>query len=229
MPDAAERSWQIYLATRAEPAYGLWALVVVNVLVFVIFAFSFGRPRTALEWRSFGGFSAFVVALFTEMYGIPLTLYVVSGWLQSRYPELDLFAHDTGHLWQTIFGMKDPAHATALHVASNVLIVGGFALIVLAWLALRLAQRAGRVAAHGPYGAVRHPQYLGFMLILLGLLLQWPTILTLAMFPVLAWMYVRLARIEEQEMQARFGEAYVRSVAGKPRFVPWPSGRPGRI
>ena len=78
-------------------------------------------------------------------------------------------------------------------------------------------------------GAVRHPQYLGFMLILLGLLLQWPTMLTLAMFPVLAWMYVRLARIEEQEMQARFGEAYVRSVAGKPRFVPWPSGRPGRI
>jgi len=223
--DAAERTWQIYLATRAEPVYGLWTLVAVNALVFVIFAFSFGRPRTALEWRSFGGFSAFVVALFTEMYGFPLTLYVLSGWLQSKYPQLDLLAHDAGHLWQTIFGLQGSAHATALHVASNVLIVGGFVLIVLAWRALHAAQRAGRIATHGPYAAVRHPQYVGFMLILVGLLLQWPTLLTLAMFPVLAWMYVRLARSEEQDMQARYGEAYVRSVAGKPRFIPWPAGR----
>lgn len=225
MQDAAERTWQIYLATRAEPAYGLWALAAVNAVVFLIFAFSFGRPRTALEWRSFGGFSAFVVALFTEMYGFPLTLYVLSGWLQSKYPKLDLLAHDAGHLWHTLFGLKGPAHANALHVAGNVLIVGGFVLIVLAWRALWVAQRAGRIAAHGLYAIVRHPQYLGFMLILLGLLLQWPTLLTLAMFPVLVWMYVRLARKEEQDMQARFGEAYVRSVAGRPRFVPWPARR----
>ena len=225
MQDAADRTWQIYLAIRAEPAYGLWTLVAVNALVFLIFAFSFGRPRTALEWRSFGGFSAFVVALFTEMYGFPLTLYVLSGWLQSKYPELDLLTHDAGHLWLTIFGLKGAAHASALHVAGNVLIAGGFVLIVLAWRALWVAQRAGRIAAHGPYAIVRHPQYLGFMLILVGLLLQWPTLLTLAMFPVLVWMYVRLARKEEQDMQARFGEAYVRSVAGRPRFVPWPARR----
>lgn len=220
MQDAADRMWQIYLANRAEPAYGLWTLVAVNALVFVIFAFSFGRPRTALEWRSFGGFAAFVVALFTEMYGIPLTLYVLSGWLQSKFPELDLLAHDTGHLWQTMLGSQGPAHATALHVAANVLILGGCALIVLAWRALRAAQRAGRIAAHGPYALVRHPQYAGFMFILVGLLLQWPTILTLAMFPVLVWMYLRLARREEKDMQAQFGDVYVRAVAGKPRFVP---------
>lgn len=220
MQDAADRTWQAYLATRTEPAYGLWTLAVVNVLVLLVFAFSFGRPRTTLEWRSFGGFTAFVVALFTEMYGFPLTLYVLSGWLQSKYPELDLFAHDAGHLWRTIFGMQGPAHATALHVSGNVLIAGGLALIVLAWRALRAAQRAGRVATRGPYAVIRHPQYLGFMLILVGFLLQWPTILTLAMFPVLVWMYVRLARSEEQDMQARFGEAYEMSVAGKPYFIP---------
>jgi len=223
--DAAERTWQIYLATRTEPAYGLWTLVVVNALVFLIFAFSFGRPRTALEWRSFGGFSAFIVALFTEMYGFPLTLYVLSGWLQSKYPGLDLLTHDAGHLWQTIFGPNARAHATALHVASNVLIVGGLGLILLAWRALRAALRAGRVAAHGPYAVVRHPQYLGFLLILVGLLLQWPIILTLAMFPVLVLMYVRLAHREERDMQERFGEAYVRAVTGMPRFIPWLAGR----
>lgn len=225
MPDAAERTWQAYLATRAEPAYGLWGLVVVNALVFVIFALSFSRPRSAVEWRTFGGFTAFVVALFTEMYGVPLTLYALSGWLQTKYPQIDLLAHDAGHLWLTIFGAQGSAHASALHIASNVLIIGGFALIMLAWRTLHAAQRAGSIAVKGAYAVVRHPQYLGFIVILVGLLLQWPTILTLAMFPALVWMYARLARGEEQQMRARFGDAYVRSVARTPRFMPRLAGR----
>lgn len=93
--------------------------------------------------------------------------------------------HDAGHLWQTIFGLQGPAHATASHVASNALIAGGFALIVLRWRALRAAQRAGRIATQGPYAFARHPQYLGFLMIMVALPLQWPTIPTLAMFPVL--------------------------------------------
>lgn len=225
MPDAAERTWQVYLAMRAEPAYGLWALVALNALVLVIFAFSFARPRTTREWRAFGGFTGFVVALFTEMYGAPLTLYVLSGWLQTRYPALDLLAHDAGHLWLTIFGAPGPAHASVLHVVSNGLIAGGLVLVVLAWRVLHAAQRAGGIAVRGPYAVARHPQYLGFMLILVGLLLQWPTVLTLAMFPVLVWMYVRLARSEEEGMRERFGEAYVRAVAGMPRFMPTPFPR----
>ena len=87
-------------------AYGLWALVAVNSAVFIIFAFSFGKPQSPRDWRSFSAFSAFIVALFSEMYGFPLTIYLLSGWLQTRYPGTDLVSHDAGHLWSTIFGWQ---------------------------------------------------------------------------------------------------------------------------
>jgi hypothetical protein len=91
------------------PAYGLWPLVVINALVFIIFAFSFTHPRTARDWRSFGAFSAFLVALFTEMYGFPLTIYLLSGWLGSAFPGINLLSHNTGHLWETLLGWKGRA------------------------------------------------------------------------------------------------------------------------
>ncbi len=96
-------------------AYGLWPLVIINAAVFIIFAFSFTKPRTARDWRSFGAFSAFLVALFTEMYGFPLTIYLLSGWLASRYPGLDLLSHNSGHLWQTLLGWQGDPHFVALY------------------------------------------------------------------------------------------------------------------
>src|SRR5512146_2447574 len=107
--------------THDTPAYGLWSLVIINSLVFIIFAFSFTHPRTRRDWRSFGAFSAFIVALFAEMYGIPLTVYLLSGWLQSKYPGLDPLSHDAGHLWWTLFGMHGNPHFGLLHILSNLL------------------------------------------------------------------------------------------------------------
>ncbi|MDT3706240.1 MAG: isoprenylcysteine carboxylmethyltransferase family protein [Thiobacillus sp.] len=202
------------------PAYGLWLLVLVNSAVFILFAFSFAKPATKRDWRSFGAFSAFIVALFTEMYGFPLTIYLLSGWLQSRYPGVDFLSHDAGHLLEIMFGWRANPHFGPFHLLSFVFIGGGFWLLSSAWKVLFAAQTAHTLAVTGPYAYIRHPQYAGFVLIMLGFLVQWPTILTLAMFPVLVFMYVRLARHEEREVAAEFGEAYARYAARVPAFFP---------
>ena len=202
------------------PAYGLWPLVIMNAAVFILFAFSFARPHTKRDWRSFGAFAAFLIALFTEMYGFPLTIYLLSGWLGSQYPGLDLLSHNTGHLWQTLLGWKGDPHLSPLHWLSDGLIAGGFILIGAAWDVLYKAQRSEQVAVTGPYAHIRHPQYVGFMIIMLGFLVQWPTLLTLIMFPILVTMYVRLARREEREALAQFGETYAQYAANTPAFFP---------
>jgi protein-S-isoprenylcysteine O-methyltransferase Ste14 len=197
--------------------------VVINSLVFIIFAFSFSKPQTARDWRSFSAFSAFIVALFVEMYGFPLTIYLLSGWLLRQHPGLDVFSHDAGHLWNTLLGWKINPHFDPLHILSNVLILGGFIILSAAWKVLYEAQRTGTLALSGPYAYVRHPQYAGFILIMLGFLLQWPTLVTLIMFPILVSMYVRLARREEHEVLSEFGDEYRRYADRTPAFFPWPS------
>ena len=204
----------------AAPAYGLWSLVIINSLVFIIFAFSFAKPQSSRDWRSFGAFSAFLVALFTEMYGFPLTIYLLSGWLAQRFPGVDFLSHDAGHLLEVTFGWQSNPHFGPFHILSTILIVVGFWILASAWKVLYAAQRTHRLATTGPYARVRHPQYIGFVLIMTGFLLQWPTIVTLAMFPVLVFMYWRLARREEEDAREAFGDAYRRYEENTPAFLP---------
>ena len=205
---------------NAAPSYGLWGLVILNSAIFIIFAFSFFKPQSARDWRTFSAFSAFVVALFVEMYGFPLTIYLMSGWLQTNYPSLDVLSHNSGHLWSTLLNEKGDPHFGPLHLASYAFIGFGFYLLSIAWNVLYHAQRSSRLAVTGPYAKIRHPQYLGFVLILIGFLLQWPTLLTLLMFPVLLVMYARLAVTEEAEMRKQFGAIYDAYAARTPRFIP---------
>ncbi len=202
------------------PAYGLWTLVVLNSVIFILFAFSFFRPTTRRDWRSFGAFSAFLVALFTEMYGFPLTIFLLSGWLQTRFPRIDWFAHDSGHLLEMLFGWRGNPHFGPFHLTSMLLIGGGFLLLAAAWPVLYRAQHAGKLAETGPYARVRHPQYVGFVLIMFGFFVQWPTILTLAMLPVLVLMYRHLSILEEHEALEVFGVTYRAYAARVPRFIP---------
>ena len=202
------------------PAYGLWSLVIINSAIFIIFAFSFFKPTTKRDWRTFGGFSAFIIALFVEMYGFPLTIYLLSGWLVRKFPGVNPLGHDFGHLWYTLLGLKGDPHSNPIHLASNLLILGGFLLLAAAWMVLYTAQREGALAVTGPYAYVRHPQYVGFIVIMFGFLLQWPTLVTLVMFPILVTVYVRLAKREEQEVRAEFGSAWDEYAVRTPGFIP---------
>lgn len=144
----------------------------------------------------------------------------MSGWLQSRYPNVDWFSHDAGHLLEMMFGWKANRHIGPFHLLSFGFIIAGFGVISAGWKVLYEAQRRRAPATSGIYSYVRHPQYVGFILVMFGFLLQWPTLLTLEMFPELTIMYVRVARAEERESLREFGDAYSAYMAQVPGFIP---------
>jgi protein-S-isoprenylcysteine O-methyltransferase Ste14 len=203
--------------------YGFWSLVLFNAAFFTIFTLSFLTPLRRREWRSFGVYSAFIVALFTEMYGFPLTIYILTAILGSSYPALNPFSHASGHLWVAFIG-GGAAMMTAIHLVSNLLMFGGLVIIAAGWSRIHRSQ--GGLVTDGIYACVRHPQYSGLFLITIGLLIQWPTVVTVLTWPILLAMYNRLARREEADMEQQFGDAYRAYAARVPRFMPrFPSHR----
>lgn len=203
-------------------AYGIWSLVVINVALFAFFILSFLAPLKKREWRSMGATLAFFVALFTEMYGFPLTIYILTGILGSKYPALNPFSHASGHLWLTFFG-GGPAMLTLIHLVSNTLVFIGFLIMWKGWRLIHGAKSG--LVTEGPYAYVRHPQYSGLFLIVTGMLIQWPTIITALMFPVLIFVYHGLSRREEREMIELFGDNYRRYMENTPMFIPKLAGK----
>ena len=190
-----------------EYGYGQWIWVVAIAILFLYFLKEVFKPQTPTDWTTYRGMGAFFVALFAEMYGFPLTIYILTS-LFGQKLGLD-FSHNSGHILESLLGSTGDPHFSLFHIVGNLLGGAGFILIAVSWKILYAAVKAKKISRTGPYKYVRHPQYIGFSLIILGFLLQWPTIITLIMAPFLLWRYAKLARIEEGEMVKKFGQQYL--------------------
>jgi len=200
-----------------EYAYGMWVIVAFNVGLFLFFILSFIKPKKTKEWRNMGIVMAFLVALFTEMYGFPLTIYLLTGWLGEAYPVLQPFNHQYGHLWVVVFGGSTLAWLIVMGL-SLVFLLAGYTLMSKGWRQIHGAHDS--LVTDGVYAYVRHPQYTGLFLIITGFLIQWPTLLTVIMAPVLIFAYVRLSRSEEAVVQQKFNQDYLDYASRKPMFFP---------
>ena len=198
-------------------AYGLWGSVLFNIVLFVLFAYYVFRPTTKKDWRTLGVFTAFLVALFSEMYGFPLTIYILTSIIGKNYPVLDPFTHLNGHLWVALAGGSTTVYYI-LHPLSNILIFMGLLIIAIGWKGIHSGN--GELVTTGIYRFVRHPQYSGFVLTIIGFLVQWPTVITVLMAPVLLILYKRLAYKKEAVMINSFGEAYLAYRKEVPPFIP---------
>ena len=201
-------------------AYGLWTIVVFSILIVLFLTFSFIKPKNKFEWRSMSAFMAFIAALFTEMYGIPLTIYFLSGWMGNTYPVLDPFSHSSGHLFLVFIGISHSVVAiTILHIITNGIIFFGFYMVYNGWKLIYDAKE-DQLVTQGIYSYIRHPQYTGLFLVTIGFLIQWPTILTLAMWPILMFTYYRLTKREDKELETKFGKEFLEYKKRVPAFLP---------
>ncbi|MCF7805248.1 MAG: isoprenylcysteine carboxylmethyltransferase family protein [Candidatus Marinimicrobia bacterium] len=198
--------------------YGWWASVLFNVVLFGGFVIGFIRPKKHIEWRTLGVFFGFIVALFTEMYGFPLTIYILTSVFQVQLPVADPFSHINGHLIGTILGLPMWGKLIICQVG-GFLMLFGLILLGKGWKLIHAAN--GELVTSGIYAKIRHPQYLGMFIFSSGLLIQWTTLVGLLMFPVLMFAYYRLALREEHAVADQFGWAYYRYASRIPRFLPW--------
>ncbi len=201
-----------------EYSYGKWWLVGVSVILTLYFVKSVFKPRTKTDWTTYRTFGAFIVALFAEMYGFPLTIYLLMSVFGVK-TNLG-FSHDSGHLIGTLLNFQGNPHLSVFHLVSYALIILGFNLIASAWKVLYKARRSNSLAITGLYKYIRHPQYVGFSLIIIGFLLQWPTFITVFMAPFLLVRYWRLSKLEEKEMEDKFKDSYPEYERHTPAFIP---------
>lgn len=203
----------------AELAYGHWWTVAVSAIGWLLALYYLLQPHTAPELWRFAPLCAFMIDEFVELYGFPLTLHLFAENL-SRFPSAELLTYRAGDLWRVLFGVHSRFQAFDwFHIGAGVLIFGGLVALYYARVTLRAALESGVPATTGPYAWVRHPQYLALFSMLLGYVIQGPTLITLVLLPIVVYAYVRLGRREEREVAARFGPAYRLYMERTPGFV----------
>lgn len=194
---------------------GHWTLTLIMIVIGVWIVLKYLAPKSWKEWRNAGVLQAFIVALYVEMYGFPLTIYILTAFVGLDIPWL----HFKGHLWATLLGLGEGAAMIQMFIGIGVVIVG-LTLVFRGWNLVYKAQREDTLVTQGVYRYMRHPQYTGIFLALFGQLIHWPTLPTLVLFPFIVWLYYRLARKEEMTMLEKFGKEYERYMKQAPMFFP---------
>lgn len=193
--------------------FGQWWNVVLWIVIGLVFLLftpfykkSQRKPSTA--------YMAFIVAMAFEMFGVPMSMYIVAWVLGSKLPDGILW----GHTLYSYIGH------TGMYVGTLLMLIGA-GLVIAGWRAVykrywSKEDGQGELITDGIYRFIRHPQYTGFMLITLGMIFDWATLLMLIMWPIMLVLYVRLARKEEADMLAEFGQPYLAYKARTGMFLP---------
>ena len=202
-----------------EEWYGNWAVVLTTSIILLVFVFFLARPRRPREWQGAGLSAAFFISLFTEMFGIPLTIYLLAPLLGV---EPRIFGMYESHLWAYLLSragvMSLPAGVYLVMLVSSAVLFLGFSVLALGWK--EVYRGRGRLVTTGLYARLRHPQYLGLILIIIAFLIMWPTLLTLILAPFLIGRYVLLSREEDRELEKEFGGEFTRYRETVPGFIP---------
>jgi protein-S-isoprenylcysteine O-methyltransferase Ste14 len=187
--------------------------VVAWIILFGLFLAFIPFNRQSQK-RPASVYIAFVVALALEMFGIPLSMYVVSWAFGVTLPVGTLW----GHTLQQYIGYWGMYIGFALNLVGAYLVVQGWRNVhEYYW---RNDEGTGTLVTTGIYAYIRHPQYAGFILITLGLLVHWATIPLLVMWPILVLQYYRLAKREERKLEREFGDEYTKYHEKVPMFIP---------
>lgn len=201
------------MTTELDQWVSLWPNAILFIVVGVWGAYHFLAPSNWREWTGAGLVQAFIIALYAEMYGFPLTVYLLASWLPFEMP----ITESSGHLWSSLLGFGRLGAAVEAIVAWP-LILFGMLLIVKGWV--RIYFLGDELVTSGIYGTIRHPQYAGIFLIIAGQLVNWPTLPGIVLAPVIVWLYLGLAARDDRRLANRFGNAFEEYRSAVPRFVP---------
>lgn len=193
---------------------GAWTIALVMIVVASWIFYRYFAPHSWREWTGAGLVQAFIVALYAEMYGFPLTIYLIT-----RFTEFDR-DYVSANLWSTLLGVGPTGMMIAMFLGYALVFVG-IGLFAQGWRQVYRARDKDELVTDGLYRFVRHPQYTGLFVALFGEgVVHWPTLFSVGLFPVIVFAYYRLAKSEERKMIAEFGDAYRDYRRRVPMFIP---------